>query len=271
MAREFVLYGGRKFWLQTTGRYFQSGKKTDPERLLHRRVWVDNFGPIPAGHEIHHKDEDWRNNTAGNLELREITEHRREHMRKKWQDPIAEAKMRAGLEEAIKAAPAWHASPEGREWHAKNGIAAWENREWHDATCVVCGTVYKTPFPDRAMYCTNTCTNKAAQARHQESRKCVQCGVEFSAFKYDKKECCSRGCAVRRRNGHPPTNGKPPAMTRREATQANKSVSTTCQNCGAEFKYDRHAKRVPNTCSPKCRGELRKKQRSELCGTLTAF
>lgn len=261
MAREFVYYAGRRFWLQTTGRYFQSGEKTDSERLLHRRIWVDNFGPIPAGHEIHHKDEDWRNNSVGNLELRKASDHRREHMLKKWQDPVAEAKMRAGLEEARKAAPTWHASPEGREWHSKNGLAAWENRKWYDATCTVCDTTYKTPFPDRARYCTKACENKAVQARHQETRTCVQCGAEFLVFKYTKKDCCSRGCAVRRRSGHPPTNGKPPARTRKEAAQANKSMPATCQNCGAEFKYDRHAKHVPKTCSPKCRGELRKKQR----------
>lgn len=199
MAREFVLYGGRKFWLQTTGRYFQSGVKTDPERLLHRQIWIDNFGPIPAGFEVHHKDEDWRNNDPLNLELKDGAGHRSHHAKKRWEDPTMAAKMRAGLANAIKAAPAWHATDAGREWHRQNSVQAWKKKDWHLVGCTVCKAEYRTPFPDRSLYCTKACENTAVRARHQEPRTCLHCGKEFSAFKYGKAACCSRTCAQQRR------------------------------------------------------------------------
>lgn len=252
---DFIEYAGRRFWLQSSGRYFQSGVKTDTERLLHRRIWADAHGPIPDGHDVHHKDGDWRNNVLENLECLPTRVHRSAHTKELWQRPETEAAMRAGLAKAQVAAPAWHASQEGREWHAKNALAAWENRKWHPATCVVCKAEYETPFPDRAMYCTKACENKAAHAKYRETRKCVQCGEEFSAFKFAPYECCSRTCGNRRKRGHPPTDGKPPVLPRIER---EKTSVATCQLCGTEFKYDRWAKNIPRTCSPKCRGALRK-------------
>ena len=48
----------------------------------HRRVWEDANGPIPAGYEIHHKDEDRGNNGLDNLQLMRKAEHRQHHSRK---------------------------------------------------------------------------------------------------------------------------------------------------------------------------------------------
>ena len=62
-----ILYAGERFRIQTTGRYYQSGRKGSPERLLHRRIWIDNFGAIPEGFVVHHKDGDWTNNRIENL------------------------------------------------------------------------------------------------------------------------------------------------------------------------------------------------------------
>lgn len=204
MGREFIEYAGRKFWLQTSDRYFQSGVKTDPERLLHRRVWIDNFGPIPPGHDVHHKDDDWRNNDPLNLELLLETDHRRHHALERWKDPAMEALMRAGLENAREAAKAWHATPEGREWHRKNSLQAWKKRPWSLVRCTMCNDEFSTPFPSRAMLCSKACRNKESQAKYRALKNCPQCGVEFSFFKYVEPTCCSKTCAGARRRGVPP-------------------------------------------------------------------
>src|SRR5882672_11001242 len=85
MARgEFIMYRGAKYWLQTCGRYYSTRHPINGERLLHRRIWVDRHGPIPKVHEVHHKDDDWRNSHIDNLECLPKAKHRSEHSRKRW-------------------------------------------------------------------------------------------------------------------------------------------------------------------------------------------
>jgi len=214
MPREFVVYNGEKFWLQTTGRYFQSGRHgpNAKERLLHRRIWIDNFGPIPEGTEVHHLDEDWRNNAPGNLEVRSISKHRREHQLQRMAEPEFRAKAIQALRDNSDKAAGWHASPEGREWHAKNSIQAWEKRQPVAAVCSVCTAAYETYFPDRSRFCSHSCEQKEGRIRHKTAvGSCLQCGTTFTFNKYRKggQECCSRGCGIRRRLGHPPAIDAP--------------------------------------------------------------
>lgn len=51
------------------------GKKID----VHRFVWEENFGPIPEGYEIHHIDNNTRNNDINNLLCVTRSEHTRLH------------------------------------------------------------------------------------------------------------------------------------------------------------------------------------------------
>jgi hypothetical protein len=48
----------------------------------HRVLWEQAFGPIPAGHHIHHKDEDPRNNSLDNLECLPHAVHTAHHTTK---------------------------------------------------------------------------------------------------------------------------------------------------------------------------------------------
>lgn len=206
--REFVLYKGEKFFIQTSGRYYQSGRKTAPERLLHRRVWLDNFGPIPAGLEVHHIDENWRNNDVKNLGLKVGEDHRREHTTKLMADPVRRAVAVQALRDNSHKAAAWHASSEGRDWHSLNSLQAWEKREMKPVKCTVCGNAYETYFESRSRFCSNKCEQKEGHQRHKTATgDCAQCGESFTFNKFKKppQECCSRGCAIRRRLGHPST------------------------------------------------------------------
>lgn len=48
-------------------------------KLLHRLIWEKNYGEIPDGYVIHHKDEDKTNNCVLNLQLMTKEEHRSLH------------------------------------------------------------------------------------------------------------------------------------------------------------------------------------------------
>jgi hypothetical protein len=214
---EFIEYKGERFYLQTTGRYFSSGRhgKHAKERLLHRRVWIDNFGPIPEGVEIHHLDENWRNNDPKNLELKSSVKHRSEHMQARMADPEFRARALQALTDSSTLAAEWHASPEGRAWHSQNAIQAWEKRKPISATCKVCAKTYEAYVASRSRFCSNACEQKEGYQRHKTAQgTCLQCGAAFTFNKYRKggQECCSRTCGIRRRFGHPPTAPAEPQL-----------------------------------------------------------
>jgi HNH endonuclease len=200
--REYQLYKNEKFHLQTTGRYFQSGNKDANERLLHRRVWSDLHGPIPDGHDIHHRDGDWRNNHPDNLEAVPSSQHQRAHMLAYNAIPENYARSLAGLAKAREEAPKWHRSKEGRAWHKEHGKALWINRVKKELQCKQCGKKYETYFPTRSSFCSNNCAQKAkwhSREHFTDNRKCKNCGTTFSANKYRAVRFCSRSCAMRSR------------------------------------------------------------------------
>jgi len=64
--------------VQHKSRYRQTwlnGRRT----YVHRRVWEEHRGPIPAGAVIHHKDGNRLNNRIENLELITNQKRHREH------------------------------------------------------------------------------------------------------------------------------------------------------------------------------------------------
>lgn len=68
----YVLWGGRKFSIREHGYYADT---CDDRSYLHRCIWEYNFGTIPEGFQVHHKDECRTNNDIGNLELLTASEH----------------------------------------------------------------------------------------------------------------------------------------------------------------------------------------------------
>lgn len=63
-----------KYYLANNGYYTLSSKEYY-KKLLHRVIWEDNYGEIPKGYVVHHKDEDKLNNDIENLELMSLKEH----------------------------------------------------------------------------------------------------------------------------------------------------------------------------------------------------
>lgn len=172
--KECVEYNGEMF-IAMRKRYYQSTGGHKTERFLHRRIWLDNNGPIPKGFHIHHKDGNWRNNSIENLQLVSASEHWRIHSedrsaraRKLWSDPEKAAALREHLDEVRDQTKAWHASPEGLAWHSVNGKAAWNNRQRVklETPCAECGGEILTFFPKRAKFCGVICKRKNLNRRY---------------------------------------------------------------------------------------------------------
>lgn len=152
---------GEKFYL--CGEYFRHRGK-----LLHRAVWEKENGKIPNGYQIHHIDGNKHNNDINNLTIMKTSEHMRFHSKtdegmaksKKWQ--------KAG----ISAAPEWHKSPEGREWHRNNGKHCAAIRQDVAYKCTYCGANYfsKKVYADgQNHFCGNNC--RAAYGRRLKAER----------------------------------------------------------------------------------------------------
>ncbi len=116
-------------------------------------------------------------------------------------EPDRLAKSKASIHAAIAAAPAWHASPEGLEWHRRNGMDAWRGRPKSDHVCVVCGAKFQTRTP-RATVCSPKCFAKRRRdsGLDDAQRSCPECAAGFMANRYSKQVCCSVSCATRVKN-----------------------------------------------------------------------
>jgi hypothetical protein len=65
-----LIYGGEPWWRGKDGYYLNNGREK-----LHRRIYEDNFGPIPPRYVVHHIDHDRGNNSPDNLTLMSLSEH----------------------------------------------------------------------------------------------------------------------------------------------------------------------------------------------------
>ena len=136
---KFIIHNGRKYGIQTTGRYYQDWNKATGERLLHRVIWIEHNGPIPDGLEIHHKNGDWTDNRIENMELLSKAEHMRMHMQERFKDQHYYARNLESLKLAQEAAKEWHSSEEGREWHRHHAYNSILKREKFEGFCKQCG------------------------------------------------------------------------------------------------------------------------------------
>lgn len=142
-------FNGESFYL--CGEYFQH-----KGRRLHRTVWEYYNGIIPKGYHVHHKDGNKTNNDIANLELLTKSEHIGYHM--KTEEAVQKSRER--IKKAIAAAPAWHHSEEGKQWHSENGKAQWRNRTLNTYYCSFCGKEYQTKHrysPKSNHFCSNNC------------------------------------------------------------------------------------------------------------------
>lgn len=193
----YVIYKNEKFRVQSSGRYYQSDNKDAKERLLHRRIWLDNHGEIPDGYIIHHIDHNWKNNDISNLALMEMREHLSIHAKELHENPQYVKKNRESLQKAQEYAKIWHASEEGLKWHSEQAKNSWKTREKSEIECIVCGKKIDKYFAARenVRFCSSSCTQKESYKRYfNEIRNCLFCGKEFTTNRHRKIKYCSSSC-----------------------------------------------------------------------------
>lgn len=187
--RQSIIYDNRKFTLGTTGRYFFARVKGKSESL-HRYKYKKEKGDIPAGWHIHHKDGNCFNNDINNLEAIDPKEHSKLHLPseetlKKWQ------------EAGIKAAPVWHASKDGEDWHKKH----YENikskiHEKVTRNCTHCNKLFKATRKKVNAFCSNNCRSAWRRKNKPDIKMavCPTCGSEYETLKYLPNKYCSKEC-----------------------------------------------------------------------------
>ena len=191
----FVFHNGRKYWLQSTRRYYQDGRKDASERLLHRVIWIENFGEIPDGYDVHHKNGDWRDNSIENLKILKRSEHISLHMKERFKDHFYREQNKIHISKAQKAAAEWHRSDEAKPIHVEAGKKGWINVPFKDRICKVCGISFKSRGHGDCGWCSDKCRQKTRAPRKFMDKTCAYCQKPFST-QYKNIECCCRSCAV---------------------------------------------------------------------------
>lgn len=168
---------------------------------LHRQIWKDNYGTIPTGWHVHHKDGNTLNNDPENLVLLSPSEHFSEH--KEASSARGKSKKQLEhLERIREKTKEWHRSEAGSAWHKAHGARTFgAPRTLHEIECVFCGKKFSTTRPEVAKYCSVSCFQKHARklGKHKTATKtCPFCGCEFQCS--PRQVCCSHSCAVRLRN-----------------------------------------------------------------------
>lgn len=91
----FVVFKEERYTIMVGGYYRKTRKTRGNRSYLHQDIWEDAYGPIPEGHDIHHKDGDKTNNTLSNLECLAKADHTRLHNQQR-KDSVGEAESYRG-------------------------------------------------------------------------------------------------------------------------------------------------------------------------------
>jgi HNH endonuclease len=81
---KYQIHFGRKFFKRRDG-YWQCTR--DASLYAHRWVWLNHFGEIPTGMDIHHRDENPSNNDISNLLMLTTSQHLKFHWKARKFNP----------------------------------------------------------------------------------------------------------------------------------------------------------------------------------------
>jgi hypothetical protein len=78
-ASDYSLIGDGFMYMSAEGYVLVSMGSRKNQKLQHRVIWEQAYGPIPEGYQIHHKNEDRSDNRLENLECLTVGQHKRLH------------------------------------------------------------------------------------------------------------------------------------------------------------------------------------------------
>lgn len=197
MARASLVYDGQTYYIQSTGRYFQNGNRKASERLLHRYIWTKHRGEIPEGYDIHHKNENWEDNSLSNLCIMPKGDHLRLHLSKRLKNPHYYRTRLRQLKVARESAKAWHSSEEGIKWHREHAKESLRLTPKKERTCIHCGHKWKTTY-HHAKFCCRSCSScyYIMHKARKDERLCGHCGKKFLVPYMRKTRFCSPQCTA---------------------------------------------------------------------------
>jgi hypothetical protein len=117
------------------------------------------------------------------------------HERMHGQEIERKERSRENIKKAVKAAPAWHKSKEGRQWHSESHKGMKMPRI--EKICDLCGCSFMGTKTQR--FCSNAC--KSAYRRKlgldDVDHVCLICGKTFKSSRFEERKYCSKECASR--------------------------------------------------------------------------
>lgn len=70
-----IEFAGGRYYLDKSTGYYKTNMKDEDREYLHRRIYSAEYGNIPHGWHVHHKDGDPSNNEIGNLVCMAMRDH----------------------------------------------------------------------------------------------------------------------------------------------------------------------------------------------------
>lgn len=186
-------FAGKRFYLR--GGYY----KADDGEYLHQAVWRGNFGPIPDGWHVHHRNTNKLDCSPDNLECLSPAEHGARHM----EDADRRAVSSRHIRTAVSAAAEWRKrNPERSAEIAKLGAASLFERlavRGRDTlACARCDKPYQGYAHLRQRgFCSASCQGMARKASGVDDTDsvCTICGAGFRTNRHSPRKTCSRACA----------------------------------------------------------------------------
>ena len=148
MDPEYQTHFGKRFYKKKSG-YFINMMPIHAQRW----VWINHYGAIPPGMDIHHKDGNKSNNSIENLEMLSRSDHLKRH----WEEGHYDIKRRR--EQLDKVRPLkWLKSEAGKKAVSEKGKEVWANRKPKKIICGHCGK--EAYFKRWARFCCQACYMK---------------------------------------------------------------------------------------------------------------
>ena len=140
----YRLYFGKRFW-KNKGGYWVNGMPIHAQRW----VWINHFGSIPDGMDIHHKDGNKDNNEITNLEMLSRSEHLKRH----WKEGRFDLEQRR---KQLAEARRWLKTEEGRKRQSEISKEVWKTRKKFSIICRGCNEEFASTQP-WAISCSSKC------------------------------------------------------------------------------------------------------------------